>query len=127
MTIRPNPILPAGAVTVIDALLGRMREDSCVVKRRPAGVDAGGAPATGPYTTVATVGCQVAAAGRTAVERMFGGQFGPETDYVIKLPRTTDVRSDDQIAVNGKTVQVISDDDLKSYGFELIVAAKATS
>ena len=126
MAIRPNPLVPAGAVVTIDRLLGRMREDWCVIRRKSPSQDAGGAPISGGFTTAASVDCQVAASGRAAVERAFGGQFGPETEYVLKLPRDTDVRSDDQIIVNGKTLQVVADDDLKSYGFEVIVAAKAT-
>jgi hypothetical protein len=125
MTIEPHPLVRPAAPG-IDRLLARFRESTCVIQRKGSSQDAGGAPASGGYSTVATVGCQVAAAGRLAVERVFGGQFGPEIDYVVKMPRDTSLTSDDQIVVNGTTMQIVSDDGLKSYGFELLVAAKAT-
>jgi hypothetical protein len=118
--------LDAATIAEIDAELALNRGDSCVIQRKSGDLDAAGAPVSGGYTTVATVTCRVKSAGRVAGERAYGGQFGPEADYEITMPRDTDVRSDDQIVVNGKTMQVVGDDDAKSYGFELVVGAKAT-
>ena len=126
MALRPNPLVPAGAVATIDRLLGRMREDWCVIEEPSATRDKGGATISDGYSARASVPCQVVAAGRAAVERLFGGRFGPETDYIVKMPRDTAVSSDERIVVNGKTLQVVSDNDVQSYGFELIVATRAT-
>lgn len=127
MTIKPHPAIPSAAAVGIGKVLGRFRRDLCVIQRKPAGRDAGGALLSGEYTVVQGVECAVAASGRAAVERVFGGRFGPEVDYVLKLPPATVVLSDDRITVNGTTMQVISGDQAKSYGFELLVAARATS
>lgn len=128
MTIKPySQYLEAADVVEIDAELALNRGDSCVIQRPGASRDPGGAPVSGGLTTVAVVDCQVKSSGRVAGERVFGAVFGPEADYVISLPRETDVRSDDLITVNGKTMQVTGEDEAKSYGFELIIAAKATS
>lgn len=126
MVIKPySQYLEADDIAEIDEELALNRGDTCVIQRKSAGLDAAGAPVSGGFSTVASLDCQVKAAGRVAVERVLGGQFGPEVDYVISLPRGADVRSDDQIVVNGQTMQVVNDDESKSYGFELIVGAKA--
>lgn len=126
MTVRPNPFVPADAIPDIDAVLGQLRTDTCVIQRKSADFDPAGAPISGGFATVASVDCQVKGAGRVGVERVFGGQFGPEADYEITMPRETDVRGDDQIIVNGETMEVVSVDDAKSYGFEITVGVKAT-
>lgn len=127
MAIKPYPqYIEAEDAADIDAELLINRNDTCVIQRKAGTRSVGGAPVE-TYATLSTVACQVAAAGRAAVERMFGGRVGPETDYVIKLFRDDVVPSDGRIVVNGKTLQVVSDDAAKSNGFELIVAAKATS
>jgi hypothetical protein len=127
MAIRPHPAVPSGVVTaVIDPLLARYRGDWCVIQRKSASLDPAGAPISGGFTTIANVDCQVVASGRVAVERVFGGQFGPEAELVIKVDRAVDVHSDDQIIKDGKTMQVVSSDEDKSYGFELLIGVKAT-
>ena len=124
MAITPVPFIPAGAAATVNRLLTRMRDDSCVIQRPTSGTDAGGAPISG-YTTVATVACKVSAPGRAPVEAVSGGRVVPLVDYEISLPPDTDVRNEDRIVVNGRTLYVVADRDAVSHGFELKVLVKA--
>lgn len=125
--IRPNPLIPSGGVAAIDRLQGRLMQDLCTIERKSATRDAGGALATGGYAAAFSVPCQVTTPGRTATERVAGGRFGPEADYEIRMPRDTEIGSDDRIAVNGQTMQVVYAPDAASFGFVLTVLAKVTS
>lgn len=125
MTITPNPLVPAGGAAVVNRLLARMRDDTCVIERPSSGTDAGGAPISG-YTAVATVACKVSAPGRAPVEAISGGRVVPLVDYEISLPPDTDVRNEDRIVVNGRTLYVVADRDAVSHGFELKVLVKAS-
>ena len=124
MTITPNPLVPAGGAAVVSRLLARMRDDTCVIERPTSGTDAGGAPVSG-YTAVASVACKVSAPGRAPVEAISGGRVVPLVDYEISLPPDTDVRNEDRIVVNGRTLYVVADRDAVSHGFELKVLVKA--
>lgn len=126
MAIRPNVLIPAGGVAIVDRLLGRLRPDSCAIQRRSGGRSPGGAP-TATFATVATVPCAVVVPGRTPGEGVAGGRFGPAADYEVRVPRDADVRSEDRIAVNGQTLEVTYAPTAASEGFELIVLAKAGS
>jgi len=126
MAIRPNPILPAGAVASIDRLLAGQMADTCVIRRPSGARGASGAP-SGAETTVATAPCLVRVPGRAPTEAVAGGRYGPQADYEVVVPRGTDVRSSDTIAVNGRTLDVIFAPLASSFGFTLTVAAKATS
>lgn len=125
MAITPVPLLPSGAVATVNRLLARMRDDTCVIERPTSGTDAGGAPISG-YTAVATVACKVSAPGRAPVEAISGGRVVPLVDYEISLPPDTDVRNEDRIVVNGRTLYVVADRDAVSHGFELKVLVKAS-
>ena len=109
----------------MNRLLARMRDDTCVIERPSSGTDAGGAPISG-YTAVATVACKVSAPGRAPVEAISGGRVVPLVDYEISLPPDTDVRNEDRIVVNGRTLYVVADRDAVSHGFELKVLVKAS-
>lgn len=124
--IAPNPLIPAGSVAPIDRLLARMRTDWCVVRRPSSSVDPGGAPISGGYETVASLDCQVATPGRIPTEAVGGGRFGPEADYEIRLPRWADVRSDDVIDVNARTLSVVYAPE-PTHGFERRVLVKAST
>ena len=123
--IQINPLIPAGAAATVTRLLARMRDDTCVIERPTSGTDAGGAPISG-YTTAATVACKVSAPGRAPVEAISGGRVVPLVDYEISLPPATDVRNEDRIVVNGRTLYVVADRDAVSHGFELKVLVKAS-
>lgn len=125
MAITPVPLLPTGAVATVNRLLARMRDDTCVIERPTSGTDAGGAPISG-HTAVATVACKVSAPGRAPVEAISGGRVVPLVDYEISLPPDTDVRNEDRIVVNGRTLYVVADRDAVSHGFELKVLVKAS-
>lgn len=127
LVIRPNPLLPASAARNVDRLLRRMRQDLCVIERRGTGRDLGGAPATAPFAVVQAVDCKVTIPGRAPLERVAGQQFGAEADYVITLPRDTQVENSDRITVNGLTLEVVYVPKAISYGFELKVQARASS
>lgn len=123
---RPNPLVPAGAVAVIDRTLGRMRTDVCTVQRRGSTRDAGGALVSA-MGTVAILDCQVTAPGRTATERVTGPRFGVEADYEIRVPRNADVRSGDQILVNGQRRLDVVYAAEPSFGFQRTVLVKVPS
>lgn len=125
--ITPNPLVPTGAVATVNRLLGRMRDDTCVIQRPTSGTDAGGAPISG-YTPVDPDGvpCKVTTPGRAPVEAISGGRVVPLVDYEISLPPDTDVRNEDRIVVNGRTLYVVADRDAVSHGFELKVLVKAS-
>jgi hypothetical protein len=125
--ITPNPLIPAGSNALIIRLLGRMRDDTCVIQRKPTGVDAGGAPVSGAYTAVASVDCRVVASGNVPTENISGGRVGPVADYEIYLPPDTEIRSDDRIAVNDKVMEVVEDQDAVSHGYQLKVLVKAST
>lgn len=123
-TLRPNPLIPPGAVPVIDRLLTRQRTDVCTVQRPVSAVDASGAP-LGGFGTVAVASCRVQPATRVAVEGVGGVRFAPVVDYVVSFWRLVDVRSEDRILVNGEhTLLVTAGADAASYGFETRVSAK---
>lgn len=124
MPITPVPLIPAGAAATVNRLLTRLRDDTCVIERPTSGTDAGGAPISG-YTTAATVACKVTAPGRAPVEAVSGGRVVPLVDYEISMPPETDVRNEDRIVVNGRTLYVVADRDAVSHGFELKVLVKA--
>jgi head-tail adaptor len=125
VSLHPNPLVPAGANATINRLLARMRDDTCVIERPTSGVDAGGAPISG-YTAIAKIACKVAAPGQMPVETISGGRVVSLVDYFISLPPTTDVREDDRIVVNGRTLSVVADPDAASHGYELKVSVKAS-
>ncbi|MGE0541216.1 MAG: hypothetical protein AB7R89_13665 [Dehalococcoidia bacterium] len=124
MTITPNPLIPAGAQSVIAGLLQGQRNDSCVIQRPSSSTDGAGAP-TGAVTTLPAVACQVRAPQRQPVESVGGARFAAVVDYEVRFPPDTDVRSEDLIVVNGRTLRVIADRDAISHGFELVVMTKA--
>lgn len=126
MTILPHPALPPGAAATVSRRLTQFRTDLCVIERPNTGVSASGAP-LGGYTAIAAVPCRVQASGRLPIESVYAERFGPVADYQISLAPGLEIRSDYRIAVNGKTMVVVADDDAKSNGFELKVLAKATS
>lgn len=125
MAITPSPIIPAGGAATVAALLARLRDDTCVIERPAAGSDAGGAPAGG-YVAVGSAPCRVTAPGRQPVERISGGRLVPLIDYEIRFPPDADVRSDDRIKVNGRTLYVVADRDAISHGFELTAPVTAS-
>ena len=125
MAITPHPALSAGSAAVVSRLLTKFRNSSCVIQRPTTGTDAGGAPISG-YTTAATVACKVQAPGRSPVEAISGGRVVPLVDYEISMPPDTDVRNEDRIVVNGRTLYVVADRDAVSHGFELKVLVKAS-
>jgi hypothetical protein len=111
---RPNPLVPTGAVGVIDRTLGRMLTDVCAIQQPASGRSASGALVSGQHGTVAIVSCQVVTPGRTATERITGPRFGVEADYEVKVPRDTPVPSSGRIVVNGTRM------------LEIVYAAEAT-
>lgn len=120
----PSPLLPAGAVAAIDRLLTGQRSSVCTIQRPASGVDFTGAP-TGGFTTTAVAVCTVRAPGRMPIESVGGGRFGAVVDYEVAFAPDVDVKSNDRIVVNGRTLQVIADHDAASHGFQLKVLAKA--
>lgn len=126
MALGRNPVVPAGPWNAASRLVARMRTTICVIERRTTGRDAGGAP-VGGYAAIAKVACKVKAAGRMPVETVAGGRVGPVVDYEIAFPTATDVRSDDRIVVNGRTMEIISDRDAVSHGMQLNVLVKASA
>lgn len=118
------PILTPAEMDEIGADLAIARPSTCRVLRKPTGRDPGGAPVSGAYAEVASVGCRVEATNRQARETVVGGRFGPEADYTVAVPRGTDVREEDRIAVNGQTLEVVGVPGAESFSFEVIVAAK---
>ena len=125
--IRPNPLLPASSARAIARLKGRLRQDLCVIQRRPTGRDSGGAPVSTAFETQQGVDCRVSQPGRAPLERVAGQQFGAEADYEVALPPETQIGNNDRITVNGKTLEVIYVPAAVSYGFELKVQCKASS
>lgn len=104
----PEVLTDAEMNAISDELIAAgVMPDSCVIKRPSTGRDAGGAPLSGGESTVATVACRVGLAGTASVERVMGGRFGPDADYLVALPRGTDVQTDDAIEVNGMRLDVI--------------------
>lgn len=120
-----DPLLSAAEMNEIGADLAFARPDTCVILRKPTGRDPGGAPISGAYTAVATVGCRVDATQRQPLEAIFGGRFGPQADYTVALPRGTAITTDDRIAVNGTTLEVIGVPEIESFFVELVVGVKA--
>lgn len=126
MSLAPHPALSRGSARNVSRLLTRFRTDLCVIQRPTSGTDAGGAP-VGGFTAIAVVPCRIQAAGRMPIEAVSGGRVGPVADYELYFDPGIDIRSKDRIAANGKTMDVVSDFDAQSHGFELKVLAKSTS
>ncbi len=124
MALRPNPLLPTGAVASLDRLLGRLRQDVCQVKRRGVSRDAGGAPITSAYGVVDTLDCQVRAVNRAANEFVVGGRLTALADYEIVVSREADIREADRITVNSKTFEVANAPNEATHGLTLTVAVK---
>lgn len=123
MAITPVPLIPAGAAATVNRLLARMRDDSCVIQRQGAGKDLTGAP-SGAFTTVATEPCRVTSQGLQPVESVGGSRLASVVAYEVRFEPDVDVRGNDRIQVNGKTLEVIGDQDAVSHGFQLVVIAK---
>lgn len=97
---------------------------SCVIQQPASGVDLTGAPLDG-WTTSATVACRVDPPSRQPVEATGGGRLGPIVDYDVYLyPRDTAIDGNARILVNGRTLQVIADQDAVSISFDLKVSTK---
>jgi hypothetical protein len=120
-------VLPDATLDKIGRMLLKLRPDTCLIKRKPSGRGIGGAPAGGDYSTVGSVSCRVAVPQRAAQEGIYGGRFVPEADYIVALPRGTDVNSQDRISVNGQTLEVISVPSAASYFVEIVLPCKAAT
>lgn len=108
----------------VGAALAVLRNDTCLIRRRATGsVDAGGGRDPS-FSNGATVGCRVTpkAAARITV---VSGRVTPEADYVIAVPRGTEVDQHDQVAVKGQTLTVLNDPHLPSVSFELLLNCKS--
>lgn len=92
--------------------------DTCVIQRQSGAVDAAGAQ-TNEWVTAETVACRVDAPSRQPVEVVSGGSVTPGVDYDVFLyPRSTVVHNTDRILVNGRTLNVVSDQDAVSIRFD---------
>ena len=122
MTMHPIPIVPAGSAVVIKNLLSGLRDDVCTIQTPVVGLDATGAPVAA-YATQAVVACRVVTLIRQPIESIGGGRLGAVVDYEVRMPPDTIVSNNDQILVNDRVLQVVSDRDAASHGFEVRVFA----
>jgi hypothetical protein len=127
MPLQPNPYIPTDAVPDIDEALGFMRNAVCTIQRPGTARDAGGAPVSGVYGTVAVRDCRVIRGGTASNEYVLGGRFTGQADYEVRLPRDADVRNNDRILVDDVTLEVVAPPDVATHGLELIVPVSVTS
>ena len=126
MSPRVNAILrdDPQAILDIDALLRQQRDDICYLQAPSYLIDAGGAPISGGYITIATVDCRVAPGGLSASERVAGGVFAAVGDYEVHFDREVVVESDYRIRHNGTVMEIVGDNRFATDGFELLVSVK---
>lgn len=109
----------------LSAALAFARPDTCVIKRRAAGKTAGGGMTAGHPITVATVGCRVEGAGRMLREIGLAMKAAPVGDRDVSMPRGTDVKPDDEIEVNGTTLEVIGTNATDTYAAEVVAECRS--
>jgi hypothetical protein len=124
--LRPNPLLPGGAVAVIDRTLARMRVDICTVQGPVHTQDAGGAPVRG-YGTTGVYDCRVVRAGTVAGESVTGDRFTADAAYEVRLPRHAIVSNNDRIVVDDTVLEVTGPTDVATSGQELAVPVSVRS
>lgn len=121
------PVLTETEMDAIGADLGVLRPSVCTIQKPSDARDAAGAPVSGQYGTVAVVDCRVDAAGSAAVEKVAGPRFGADADFVVSVPRGTDVRGGYRVKVSEKVLEVVYAPEAASFSFELAVLCRASS
>ena len=117
------PALSSADLDAIGDELAVLRPDTCVISRPdPDALDAAGA-STDAYEVIATLACRVDVAGTRAIERIFGGRFAAEADYVVFVHRryAASVHSDYRIEVSGIMLEVVHDPSAASFEAELAI------
>jgi hypothetical protein len=120
-----TPAIDDALMASVSRDLGVLRSDVCVIRRPLTTRDAGGAPIDG-WSSSAPVDCRVDVAGTRPIERVMGGTFAPDADYLISFPVGTDVDNDDQIDARGVTYDVITVLNT-TYAFETTAACRTSS
>lgn len=119
MSLRPNPLIPLGAVRVIDRQLERLRTEVCTVQEPVHSQDEGGAPVR-DYGTTGVYSCRVVQLSAGA-ENVGGGRFQTVSSPEVRLPREAIVSNDSRIIVGDLIYEVTADVDIASHGTELRV------
>jgi head-tail adaptor len=79
--------------------------DSCTISRATIASDNAGGQ-TQSWATVATVACRLAPRLARPLESETSDRMQNATDWIITVPRGTDVRTDDRIVVGSRTFEV---------------------
>jgi len=124
LPLSPPRLIPRGAVRAIDRILARQASSQCVLQRPTTELDEVGQETGNAWYTVGVYSCQVIPPGG-GTEAQFAGRVASDADYVVKLPRWADPRGEDQILVNGGTLQVVYVPRFQSDGLRLSVIAKS--
>lgn len=98
-------MLTSADVAKMRATAGSALPDTCVLMRNTLVSDGGGGY-TETFAAGGTVSCRLSPQG--GVERELGDRITPEADWVITLPPTTFIETDDRIMVAGGTFDVVA-------------------
>lgn len=125
-----EPAITTAIQNEVGAALGVLRPDSCLIRTRGGGADAGGGE-NEAWSDGATVACRVVPAQRQVIVGVAGGQIVPEADFMVFVPRGTAVSRGDQVVVSragqpNRTFEVLNDPAAPSIQFELMLAVKAS-
>lgn len=119
------PVLTETEMDAIGQELALLRPSVCTIQKPSGERDAGGAPVSSQYGTIAVVDCRVDAAGTAAVERVAGPRFGADADFIVSVPRGTDIRAGYRIKANEKTLEVVYAPEAASISFELAALCRS--
>ena len=98
-------MLTATELAAMRATQATAMPDTCVISRPTLTPDGAGGQTEG-FATVATVACRVGPMGNRGEERAIAERMGAVTPYMVTVPTTTDVRTQDRIVVGARTFEV---------------------
>lgn len=98
-------MLTASELSAMRSTLTGSLADTAEIKRRTLVSDGAGGY-TESWSTVATVSCRVAPAGRSGDERRIADRLTAIGAWLVTLPATTDIAVADRITVGSRTFEV---------------------
>ncbi|MGH2478203.1 MAG: hypothetical protein ACRDHW_00890 [Ktedonobacteraceae bacterium] len=98
--------VPAAELAQIQAdLAAAVCDKACVIQRAPDTTDTWGSPAKGTYATISTTVCGMTQPTAGQLQN-YAFRIESLAAWQVKLPYGTDCRVDDQLLIEGNTLQV---------------------
>jgi hypothetical protein len=101
------------------------RPDLCTILRPTEVRDAGGATKRA-YASIGAVTCRIEAQNRVMQEQLSGNRITPVVNYLVNLPRGTELGADYRIIVRDVVLEITGVPGLESYYAEMRLPCLAT-